>query len=336
MRVGIVGAGFMGQIHAAAWAKTPATLAGFVDKTAVSDHPLIQKYNAQPYANLDAMLADVDVVDICTPTPLHHTMALQAAAAGKHIICEKPLARTVAQAQEMVDACVEAGVKLLVAHVVRFFPEYALAQKIIASGEIGETAVMRFSRCTAQPKKPANNWFLDEKQSGGLMLDLMIHDLDFARWIAGEVKTVFAKKITSSHEGAVGDHGLAILTHENGTISHVEASWAYPPPMWRTRFEISGTNGVVSHDSDETAVTHLHLHQTGTGASGGVALPNSPLAEDPFTTEIKSFYHHLADGAETAVSAIDGLAAVQISLAAIESAKTGQPVSLVVNKGGRA
>ncbi len=330
MRVGIVGTGFMGEAHAAAWLQTPATIAGFVGKTAVSDHPLAQKHNTQMYADFDAMLADVDVVDICTPTPLHHTMVLRAAAAGKDIVCEKPLARTMAQANEMVAACAAAGVKLLVAHVVRFFPEYVLAKQAVAAGEIGDTAVMRFSRCSFQPKKAADNWFLDQKQSGGMMLDLMIHDFDFARWVGGNVKTVFAKKISSSHADAIVDHGLAILTHENGTISHIEGSWAYPPPMWRTRFEIAGSNGWLSHDSHETAVTHLHLHQTSSDAPD-VALPNSPLAEDPYTTQIKSFYWHLAEGVETAVSATDGLMALQIALAAIESAETGQPVQIAAN-----
>ncbi|MCP5100572.1 MAG: Gfo/Idh/MocA family oxidoreductase, partial [Chloroflexi bacterium] len=163
----------MGQTHAAAWAQTPATIAGFVDKTAVSVHPLAQKYNTQLYANFDAMLADVDVVDICTPTPLHHSMVLQAAAAGKDVVCEKPLARSVAQAEEMIAACETAGVKLLVAHVVRFFPEYALAKRAVDAGKIGATAVMRFSRCSFQPQKVTDNWFLDQKQSGGMMLDLM-------------------------------------------------------------------------------------------------------------------------------------------------------------------
>ncbi|MCP5097861.1 MAG: Gfo/Idh/MocA family oxidoreductase, partial [Chloroflexi bacterium] len=203
-------------------------------------------------------------------------------------------------------------------------------KRAVDAGKIGATAVMRFSRCSFQPQKVTDNWFLDQKQSGGMMLDLMIHDFDFARWVGGDVKTVFAKKISSSHSDAIIDHGLAILTHENGTISHIEGSWAYPPPMWRTRFEIAGSNGWLSHDSRDTAVTHLHLHQTDDDVSD-VALPNSPLAEDPYTTQIKSFYAHLAHNEPTSVSAADGLAALQIALAAIESAETGQAVAIAAN-----
>src|SRR5919108_3251884 len=142
MKVGIVGAGFMGTTHAAGWADTPATIVGFTAETSREADGLAKRYGAQVYASLDEMLPEVDVVDICSPTHLHHEMALNAAAAGKHIICEKPLARTTRQAQEIVNACRQAGVQLLVAHVVRFFPEYALAHAAVMEGQIGKPGVI--------------------------------------------------------------------------------------------------------------------------------------------------------------------------------------------------
>lgn len=328
MRIGIVGTGFMGRTHAAAWANTPAVIGGFVGQTAVSAAPLAQQFNTRVYDDFEQMLADVDVVDICTPTHLHHDMVMKSAAAGKHIICEKPLARTVEQAQAMVAACETAGVKLLVAHVVRFFPEYALAQQKVAAGTIGQPAVIRLKRATFQPKKAQDNWFLDGEKSGGMMLDLMIHDFDYARWIGGEVTQVFAKKISSNFEDATVDHGLAILTHKSGALSHIEGSWAYPVPLFRTSLEIAGSNGWLQHDSDETAALGIRLHQQAQEGAPDVPLPSSPLSEDPYTTQIRSFYDHLVDGKETAVSAKDGLAALQIALAAIESAESNQPVKL--------
>src|SRR5437763_8409909 len=101
MRVGIIGAGGMGGTHAAAWAQTPATIAGIVAETVDMAQPLAAQYGVRAYPSLAAILNDVDVVDICTPTHLHHEMALAAAAAGKHIVCEKPLGRTLAQGQAM-------------------------------------------------------------------------------------------------------------------------------------------------------------------------------------------------------------------------------------------
>ncbi len=327
MRVGIVGTGFMGVTHAAGWAETEATLAGFVTKTPKNGQALAEQYNTQFYPGFEAMLADVDIVDICTPTHLHHQMVLKAAAAGKDIICEKPLARTVAQGQEMIAACEAAGVKLFVAHVVRFFPEYAQAKAMVASGDIGEPAVLRLSRGTFRPKKAVDNWFVDVEKSGGMMFDLMIHDLDYARWVAGEVESVFAKNITSTQPDAPVDHGLVILKHRNGAISQVEGSWAYPPPMFRTRFEIATSDGWLEFDSGKTATIGLYLHQTNTEAPD-VPLPSSPMSESPYTTQIKSFYNAITQNTPVPVTATDGLAAVQIALAAIESTQTGRAVYL--------
>ncbi len=105
MRVGIAGTGSMGATHAAAWSKTKATIAGFVSKDIPVAEKLAEQYAAVLYPDLQTMLAAVDVVDICTPTHLHCEMVLAAAAAGKDIICEKPLARTLEQGQQMIAAC---------------------------------------------------------------------------------------------------------------------------------------------------------------------------------------------------------------------------------------
>src|SRR5690349_5155936 len=194
MRVGIVGVGFMGSTHAQGWAATPAEIIGFTAETQQEAGKLARQYHAKLYSSLDEMLPEVDVLDICSPTHLHHEMALKAAAAGKHIVCEKPLARTTEQAQEILNACREAGVQLFVAHVVRFFPEYALAHSAVAEGQIGKPGVIRLHRGSYRPKKPAGNWFLDEAKSGGVLMDLMIHDYDYACWIAGQVETVSARR----------------------------------------------------------------------------------------------------------------------------------------------
>ncbi len=328
MRVGIVGTGFMGQTHAVAWTATDAVIRGFMSKEAETARMMATQYKAYAYPDLESLIADVDIVDICAPTHRHYEIVLAAAAAGKHVVCEKPLARTLAQAQEMVAACEEAGVKLLVAHVVRFFQEYAQAKAQIDTGVIGKLAVLRLTRGTFQPKKAVDNWFVDFEKSGGMMLDLMIHDLDYARWVAGEVKTVFAKKISSSHPEAGIDHGLVILTHRGGTISHVEGSWAYPPPLFRTRFEIAGSNGLIQQDAECAASIRLYLRQEQDTDIPDVPLPSSPLHEDPYTTQIKAFYDSLVKGTAVPVSGVDGLAALQIALAAIDSCTMGQPVTL--------
>jgi predicted dehydrogenase len=328
MKVGIVGAGFMGTTHAAGWAETPAEIVGFTAETQKEAGTLAEKYNAKVYPALDELLQLVDVIDICSPTHLHHEMALKAAAAGKHIICEKPLARTTAQAQEIVNACQKAGVQLLVAHVVRFFPEYALAHSAVVEGQIGKPGVIRLHRGSYRPKKPAGNWFLDEEKSGGILMDLMIHDYDYARWLAGEVDSVSARRVTEFHPDAPVDYGLVILSHRSQALSHIAGAWAYPPPAFRTHLEIAGDRGLIEFDSDNTAPIQNLILKTGGADAPDVALPSSPVSESPYTTQIKEFYSALADGKASRVSATDGLIAVQIAEAAIQSAHSGQPVKL--------
>lgn len=328
MKVGIVGVGFMGATHAAAWAETEATISGFIAETPKEAGQLAERYGARVYPNYEAMLADVDVVDICAPTHLHHQMTIQTATAGKHVVCEKPLARTMEQGQAMIAVCRKAGVKLLVAHVVRFFPEYALAKSAVDGGQIGRPAVIRLARGSFRPKKPVGNWFLDFEKSGGMMLDLMIHDFDYARWVAGAVESVFAKSIEHTKGDAASvDYGMAILKHKSGALSHVAGAWAYPPPTFRTRLEIAGDGGLIEFDSAATAPIE-RLLQKPEAEAPDVGLPSSPLSESPYTTQIKEFYNALAYDRPTRVSAEDGLAAVQIALAAIESARTGKAVSL--------
>jgi len=328
MKVGIVGVGFMGTTHASGWVDTPASIVGFTAETQLEAGALAKQYHAKVYPDLDSMLPDVDVVDICSPTHLHHEMILKAAAAGKHIVCEKPLARTTQQAREVVIACKKAGVQLLVAHVVRFFPEYALAQSAIANGQIGKPAVLRLHRGSYRPKKPTGNWFLDEAKSGGILMDMMIHDYDYARWIAGDVETVSARRVTEPHPDALVDYGLVILSHKSGAISHIAGSWAYPPPTFITRFELAGDRGLIEFDSTSTAPINNLILRTGGSDAPDVGLPSSPVSESPYTTQIKEFYAALADGKPACVSPTDGLASVQIAEAAIQSAQSGQPVQL--------
>ena len=328
MKVGIVGAGFMGTTHAAGWAETPAEIVGFTAETQQEASVLAKRYQAKVYPNLDDMLMDVDVLDICSPTHLHHEMALKAASAGKHIVCEKPLARTTEQAQEILTACRKAGVQLLVAHVVRFFPEYALAHSAVVEGQIGKPAVIRLHRGSYRPKKPAGNWFLNEEKSGGILMDLMIHDYDYARWVAGEVESVSARRVTELYPDAPVDYGLVILSHRSGALSHIAGAWAYPPPTFRTHLEIAGDRGLIEFDSDGTAPIQNLILKSGGSDAPDVALPSSPVSESPYTTQIKEFYSALVEGKSPRVSATDGLVAVQIAEAALQSAHTGQPVKL--------
>ncbi len=328
IRVGIVGSGNMGRVHAEAWKATPAQFVGITSAEPERDHEIASAYGGARYDSFEALLDAVDVIDICTPTHLHHEMILRAAQAKKQIVCEKPLARTHAQGVEAIAACKAAGVQLLVAHVVRFFPEYARARQIVERGEIGEVAVVRLTRCAFPPRVPPDSWFMDPAKSGGMMLDLMIHDFDYARWVAGDVVSVYARSLRGHTPGAGEDYALVILKHASGAISNIEGGWAYPVPMFRTALEIAGSGGLIEHPADSSTPLAIHRKASTSGAAPEVGLPLSPLAEDPYTTEIRHFYDVLVNGAVPRVTAEDALAALRIALAANESAKTGHAVEL--------
>jgi myo-inositol 2-dehydrogenase/D-chiro-inositol 1-dehydrogenase len=326
MRVAIIGAGSMGHTHAAGWSSTDAQLVGIVATHQASAETLAQQYGARVYDSLEAVLPDVDIVDICTPTHLHLEFTLKAAAAGKQIICEKPIARTLADGQKMIAACHEAGVRLFVGMTVRFFPQYRSAYESLQQGKIGNPAVIRLTRATYRPHKVVDDWFADFSKSGGPLLDMLIHDYDVARWYAGEVERVYAKA-SPPDEGGISNYAQVLLRFRTGAIGHVEGGWAYPPPLFRTKLEVAGETGLIEWESDNSAPLNIYL-KAQPGQTADVGLPLSPLNEDPYTTMIKSYYDALIHNKNFSVTPHDALAALQIALAAIESVHSGQPVTL--------
>ena len=332
MRVGIVGAGSMGDAHVPAWkaiASLGADLAGVMARTRSSAEPLAKEHDLKIYNTYEDLLADVDIVDICVPTHLHRDMTVQAAEAGKHVICEKPIALTLEDGRAMIDACNEAGVRLFIAQVVRFVPQYRAAQQVIEAGQIGKPGVIRLTRAGYQPRKTADNWFLDEERSGGMILDLMIHDYDYARWIAGNVNRVFAKSVRSKRPEAPGDYALVALRFENEAIGHIEGGWAYPPGIFRTSFDIAGTDGVIEWNADTSNPLHTYLAAPPPAdKTAEVGRPPLLVAESPFTAQIRHFYEGVIHDTPFSVVPEDALAALQIGLAARESLKTGRSVTI--------
>jgi predicted dehydrogenase len=327
MRVGIVGAGTMAGVHAAGWKQTNAKLIGVMSKDTKGALELAQKHNTGTFDSYESLLEAVDIIDICTPTDFHKDMVLQAAKAGKHIICEKPIALTTEDGKEMIEACNKAKVRLFIAMVVRFFPQYSTAQQAVANGQVGKVGVMRFKRVSYQPTGQ-EGWFTDEARSGGMLVDLMIHDFDYARWLGGNVKRVFAKSVRTQDPKAPGDYALVTLGFDDGRMALIEGGWAYPPGYFRTSMDIAGSDGVIEWRSDDAVTIQPFLRLTGETSVARVGVPSSILAEDPYTTEIKHAYDCIKHNKEFLVTAEDGLEALRIALAAKESLKTGKAVQL--------
>jgi predicted dehydrogenase len=324
MKVAVIGAGTMGSVHSQAYADMPgAVLAGIVDIRLSTAESLAARCRTNAYANLDALLANEqpDVIDICVPTYNHRAYTEQAAAAGKHVICEKPMARTLADARAMIDACETAGVRLFLAQVVRFFPEYARATQLVAQGAVGNPGVIRTTRAGSHPTA-WEDWYASYARSGGVIMDLLIHDFDWLRATFGEVERVFARSLRGRDTQRL-DYALVTLRFASGAIAHAEGSWAHRGGF-HTSIEIAGSRGIVEHDSRQSAPIRLHLDHREHGQAG-VAVPESPLAQSPYYLELEHFLHCIQTGSHPIVTAEDGYKALEIAAAANLSAATGRP-----------
>jgi predicted dehydrogenase len=282
---------------------------------------LAKQIGADCLASPDALLAraDIDVVVIATPTDTHVGLAIAAAQAGKHIFCEKPLARTLPEAEAMIAAAEQAQVKLAVGHVVRYFPAYASARDLVLRGEIGRPGVARATRLTAFPHRSA--WYADSVRSGGVALDVMIHDFDWMRWTFGEVERVHALGLTPA--GIAGrDAAMAVLRFRSGAIGYVEGNWCHAD--FRTFLEVSGSDGLFRTDNHST-----RSHTTDVDLPDAInELWPDGLEQGPYEAQFRDVAAWMAGGPMPRHTAQDGLEALRIALAAIESMQTGQPVVL--------
>ena len=332
-RIAIVGAGTMGQLHAQSCLNLPdAQVTWVADRHAERAEALAALLGAGCRATTDNAEAvgagDVDAVLVCVPTRDHRAVTELAAARGKHVFCEKPLALTLADAEAMVEACRRAGVRLMVGHVVRFFPEYARIHQLLGEDAVGQVGVVRASRLNAYPR-PDRGWYTDLAASGGPIVDLMIHDLDTLRWYFGEVARAYGRGLSHTAAQPTTDYALALLRFESGVIAHVEASWAHT--TFRTAIEVYGEHGALRHASEESAA--LRLEQIGTEeARAAVQVPSSPLAEGPYQAELRHFLACLRDGAPFLVDGEEAIRSLALALAVLESVRTGRPVHFA---GGR-
>jgi len=317
-RVGLVGAGGIAVPHAAAWHELGADVAIYSERGAEA---LAARHGAAVASSFDELLERSDVVGVLTPTPTHHELVLRALAAGRDVVCEKPLARTPEQAWELVRAAEGSTGRLYPAHVVRFFPEYAALRDAVAAGRVGRPAVLRFSRTGSFPSW--SPWFADEALSGGIVMDQMIHDLDVARWVAGEVVEVYATRTAPRADGQQSAH--VTLTHADGAMSLVVGVWGPPHLTFRTGFHVAGDGGVLRYDSAEAPGVRLDLAPV---PPGGEPRPASVDGESPYLTEVREFARAFAGGPEPRVSAVDGAVAVELAAAALESVATGESVAV--------
>lgn len=323
-KVAIIGAGGMGNRHASVYPGIrSAKVAAIVDAIPEAAEKLAKTANAPAYTDFDAMLAEVkpDVIDICLPTPLHKEFVLRAAEAGKHTIVEKPMAASLADCREMIEATKKAGVTFMVAHVLRYFAEFAAGKARVEAGAVGNPAAVRTTRVGGHPGR----WFADPSQSGGVILDLIIHDFDWLRWTFGEAERVYAKGLVDSGIENT-DYALVTIRFKSGVIAHVEGSWSHPGPF-TVKYEIAGDGGLLDHNN-QTSATLKIFKKHEPGEKPIPVATESPVNENPYQNMLAHFIDCVETGKKPDITGEDGMRAVEISLAALESIRTGRPVKV--------
>ncbi len=262
LNVGLVGIGAIGRVHFDCWRKSPhgrvAAIVSRDPKTRAGEWGdvafnlgdqsggKVDLTGVAAYEKASQLISDPDIqiVDICTATPLHAPIAIAALHAGKHVICEKPMALTVEECAAMEEAARDSGRQLMVAHCLRYWPEYVRAFETIESGKFGRPVYARFHRSGAAPGWSAGGWLLKANESGGV-LDLHIHDIDVALWWFGEPAS------TQTH-GYVRDGVPMIVdsewTYADGPTVHLHGAWDPNGGTFRHAFRLVLEKATLEYD----------------------------------------------------------------------------------------
>ena len=330
MQIGIVGLGFMGSTHFEAYQNVRgfelAAVASSSDKKLAGDLSevggnlgrgggVVDFGPAARYTNADELIEDplVEAVDICTPTHLHKPLALRALEAGKHVLVEKPMALSVADCEQMIVAARDAGRVLMVAQVLRFFPEYATARAMVVSGELGSVRAATFRRRCAAPAW--GRWLKDPAKSGGGALDLLIHDFDFCQHLFGKPRGVRAVGPEDLSSGI--DFVQAQLDYGDGVPVIVSGGWHHPASFpFSMEFTIICDGGTLDYSSDKSG---LRLH-----SADGEALDVELPKHDGFEAELQAFVDGCISGKAPALCRPeDSAEAIGMALAMNQSRAAG-------------
>jgi myo-inositol 2-dehydrogenase/D-chiro-inositol 1-dehydrogenase len=338
LKVGIVGAGFVADLHAAAFRIVhDAEVAAVASPTpGKAKHFAQERGIPQAFEDYRDLLAvrDIDLVTLCLPNDLHERVTLDAARAGKHVVCEKPLCRTLEEADRMIDACKQAGVLLLYAEELCFAPKYVRAKQLVDEGALGRAFLVKQSE---EHFGPHMAWFWDVNRSGGgVLLDMGCHSIEYARWVFGKppVKSVSATMGTYVHGDKTRgeDHSLCVVEYEGGRLGVAENSWAKPGGV-DDRCEIYGSGGFTRADllRGSSLLTYSEsgygyaVEKAGT-TKGYTFTMYEEIWNYGFPQELGHFVR-CVQGKETPIeTGEDGREVLKIIYAAYESAGTGRRI----------
>jgi len=330
LRFGVIGAGRIGKIHA----ENLANRVPGAEVAAIADVNLEMAQEAAArlripavYADYHQILADpnIDAVAICSSTDTHAHIVVEAAQAGKHIFCEKPIDHDLAKIDAALEAVKKAGVKLQIGFNRRFDPNFAHVRELVAQGKVGDLHILRIT--SRDPAPPPVSYV---KVSGGMFLDMTIHDFDMARFLSGsEVEEVFvaAGVLVDPGIGEAGDVDTAIITLKfaNGAIGTIDNSrkavYGYDQ-----RVEVFGSGGMAAA-ANNTPHNDVYVDAEGVHAAKPLYFFLERYMES-FIAELKAFVAAVQNDTIPPVGGMDGRIPVVIGMAAKKSYLENRPVKL--------
>jgi predicted dehydrogenase len=339
INIGIVGLGFMAATHIRAYRQVEGVrVAGLCNPSGrhldgdfsnvagnvgATDPVRLEMASVKTTRNISDLLNDPDihVIDVCAPTKAHVDLAIAGLRAGKHVLCEKPLARTVEGARQIVEASRHAKGILMPAMCLRFWPEWAWLKEAIAGGDYGKVLGARFRR-VAEPPGWGKNTFLNGAESGGGLFDLHVHDTDFVQFCFGRPTEVFSTGYTKN-TGAI-DHVVTQYFVESNAIVHAEGSWAMTPGFgfnmsYTVNFERATADYDIARGTEALKIAEEGKAARFVHCAGG----------DGYIGELRHFADAIQSGrGPTVVTARDGLSSVEICAAEEQSVRERRIVSL--------
>ncbi len=338
MGFGIIGCGLISDWHAGAISKIKGVrLVGVTDVTAEARNAFAAKYHVEAVKSADELLArqDIDIVCICTPSGMHAPLAVKAANAGKHVIVEKPMAISITETKEIIDACKANGIKLGVISQLRFSKAVSRLKDAVEKGMLGRLLTgdvyMKFYRSQEYYERGGwrGTWKMD---GGGALMNQGIHGIDLLLYIMGPVKSVFAHTRTLARSIEVEDTAVVALEFQNGALGIIEGTTSIYPGFPR-RLEVNGDKGsiVLEEDSITSWIIEgrktpddIILEHTTSGASSNPAA----FGTEGHILQIGDMVEAVKKDRKPLVDQYEGRKPIEIILAAYESSRTGRPVDL--------
>src|SRR6266704_5410710 len=334
--VGLVGSGFIAQLHADACSRSAvASVRAIASRSADRAEAFARQWGIPAWHDDFRELAgrpDVDLVCVAAPNRLHRDIVVAAAQAGKHVVCEKPLARTLAEADEMIGACQLAGVKLMYAEEICFAPKYVRAKQLADEGALGEVYLVRQGE---QHYGPHSDWFWDpQRAGGGVLMDMGCHGIEFARWVYGKpaVRSVTAEigRFVHHERTAAEDHAIVTVRFEGRRAGLIETSWAKPGGM-DDRAEIVGSRGITYADlmrgsslSTYSDVGYGYAVEKAPDTRGWTFTIFEELWHSGIPQEMDHFVSCVLDAAMPQETGADGRAVLELIYAAYRAARIGR------------